>query len=467
VLVAALRQVASVIRRRPFDTSTPEGRSRERYRRVALTFAASVAGRGVAVVATLLMVPVLLGHLGPERYGLWAALSTAAAALVFADLGIGNGLLSLLAEDSGRDDTGAARRHVSSSFAALLVLAGLLAVVFLLVHPRVEWARLLRADSPSATREVAAAVGIFGIWFLASLPLGLVTRVRLARQEGFTNGLWAAGGTLLGVALMLGAISAGAGLPGLVAALGAGPLLALLGQNAALFLRQPALRPRLREARVPAAARVLRLGFAFFVLQVAAAVLHASDGLVAAIVIGPEAAARYAVAAALFDLPLSLLAMMLTPFWPAYGEALARRDVAWMRRALRRSLLLAGVFGLAGGALLFAAGAPLVRWWVGSAMVPEPLLLAGLAVRLVLLCLLQAIAVFLNGARLLRLQLVCGCLMAAAAIALKVALAARVGLPGVAAGTVIALASLGLVPYLVALRRWHLPREVGALDPPF
>jgi O-antigen/teichoic acid export membrane protein len=457
VLPALARRVVAVLRRAPFDTGTPEGRSQERYRRVALTFAASVAGRGVAALGTLVTVPLLLHHLGAERYGLWAALSAAATALLFADLGIGNGLLSVLAEDSGRDDRRSARGHVSSAFVALLALAAALAAAFLIAYPRVDWPGLLRASSPAAAREAGGAVAVFGAWFVASLPLGLVTRVRLALQEGFANGLWAAAGTLSGLGLMLVALSAGAGLPGLVAALGAGPVLALVAQNAALFVRQPWLRPSARAASAAAAARILRLGFAFFVLQMAAALVHASDGLVATIVIGPQSAARYAVVAALSDLPLSLLALLLTPFWPAYGEALARRDLTWMRHALRRSLLLAAAFGLSVGALLVVAGGPLVRWWVGEAMVPPPLLLWAMAARVVTLSLLQAIAVFLNGARLIRLQLVCGSVMAAAAIALKVALATRAGLPGVVAGGVIAHVAFGLVPYAVALRRWHAP----------
>src|SRR5688572_15429592 len=141
------RRVADIIRLGPFDTTTDAGRSRERYRRVGLTFLATVAGRGAAAVASLIAVPVMLSYLGAERYGLWAALSSASAALLFADLGIGNGLLSVLAEDEGRDDRQAAQKDVSSAFIALLAVAVILAVVFAVVYPRVDWARLFRVAS--------------------------------------------------------------------------------------------------------------------------------------------------------------------------------------------------------------------------------------------------------------------------------------------------------------------------------
>ncbi len=448
------RQVAGIIRLGPFDTTTDAGRSRERYRRVGLTFLATVAGRGAAAVAALIAVPVMLRYLGAERYGLWAALSSASAALLFADLGIGNGLLTVLAEDEGRDDRKAARKDVSSAIIALLAVAAVLGAVFATLYPRVDWASLFRVASPTAAREAGPAVAAFLVCFLAALPLGIATRVRLARQEGFANSAWSAAGSFAGLGFLVLGIRSGRGLPWLVLGLCAGPLLALLVQSVALFgVQQPWLRPRWSAASRPAAARILRLGFAFSVLQLAAAA-SASDALVAGIVLGPLAAAQFAVVAALFDLPLSLLSMLLTPLWPAYGEALARRDTAWMKRALRRSVGLAVVFGVVVGGGLVLLGRPMVRVWVGAAMVPDLALLALMASRLLVLSVGQAVAVFLNGARLIRLQLAFGPLMAMVAVALKVTWAGRLGLAGVVAGGVAAQVLLGLVPYALALRRW-------------
>ena len=41
--------------------------------------------------------------------------------------------------------------------------------------------------------------------------------------------------------------------------------------------------------------------------------------------------------------------IFLGPLWPAYGEAISRGDLRWVRRTLLRSTLLAGI----GGALMF------------------------------------------------------------------------------------------------------------------
>src|SRR5208283_5477743 len=48
--VERLRSASTVIRFRPFDTSTEHGRSKERYRRATLTATASVLAKGASLV---------------------------------------------------------------------------------------------------------------------------------------------------------------------------------------------------------------------------------------------------------------------------------------------------------------------------------------------------------------------------------------------------------------------------------
>src|SRR5580704_14585226 len=106
--VAAL----GVIRFRSFDASTPEGRSKERYRRAALTSLATLAAKGVSIGTLLVTVPLTLAYLGKERYGLWMTISSLVAIFGFADLGMGASLKTLLAAADGRNDCEEAQRLV-------------------------------------------------------------------------------------------------------------------------------------------------------------------------------------------------------------------------------------------------------------------------------------------------------------------------------------------------------------------
>jgi O-antigen/teichoic acid export membrane protein len=161
----------------------------------------------------------------------------------------------------------------------------------------------------------------------------------------------------------------------------------------------------------------------------------------------------------LFSGIVAVATTFLMPLWPAYGEAVARNDVAWVRRTLRRSLALAVAVTAPPSALLVAFGAPIVRLWVGPGIAPSRALLSAMAVWAVLTTVGGAAAIFLNGANRVKFQVVCAVFMAAGSIALKVALARRMDVAGIVWGTVIAYFACTALPML-----WYVPRLLRELE---
>src|ERR1041385_8128703 len=93
-----------ILRLRPFDTGTPEGRSKERYRRAALTTISSMIARGLGIFTGLAWIRLSLSYLGNERYGLWVAVSSIVGWANLADLGLARGIQNHLSEANGQDD---------------------------------------------------------------------------------------------------------------------------------------------------------------------------------------------------------------------------------------------------------------------------------------------------------------------------------------------------------------------------
>ena len=107
-----------LLRIRPFDTTTPEGRSAERYRRIAWSTALSTVARVVGLATGFISVPLVGGYLGKDQYGIWLQMSSFLAALGPLDLGIGLGLLTVVSDAYGRNDREAARRAISTAGAS-------------------------------------------------------------------------------------------------------------------------------------------------------------------------------------------------------------------------------------------------------------------------------------------------------------------------------------------------------------
>jgi O-antigen/teichoic acid export membrane protein len=438
----------------PLNPSPPAIRARDRHRRVVLSALASALARGISALTLLIAVPLVLNYLGDERYGLWITITSLTLGLSFVDLGLGNGLVNAVAEAHGKDKPALARTYISSAFFLLVTLSVSLGVLFLLLQRWVPWPRVFNVSSSIAMLEAGPAAVAFVGCLLLNAPLGIVQRVQSGYQRGFDNSLWQAIGSLLGLGGLLAAIQLGAGLPWLVLAVAGLPLLATFIQACVLFgWRHPELRPR-RDAASPEAARkILRMGSLFFVLQLAAAVAFASDNLVVAQVLGTEAVADYAITLQLFSLPMLVLGTLFTPLWPAYGEAVTRGDVIWVQQTLKRSLLLAALVAGLPSVLLVLWGVPLIHWWAGPSITPPFWLLLGLATWAVLQALGNAVAMFLNGASVIRLQVICATLLALVGLPAKIILAGTFGLPGIAWGTALAYSVLVAAPYLVAVPR--------------
>ena len=446
-LTSVLRRSVSVLRLQTFDTSTPEGRSKERYRRAALSALTQGASKGVAILTMLVSVPLTLNYLGPERYGMWMTMSSVILMLGFADLGLGLGLMNSVSAAHGRDDRQAAVNFVSSGFFMLSAVAVLILVAFTIAYHFIPWPKVFNVESQIASREAGAAMAVFMVCFAVNLPLGVAQQVQLGYQEGFLNSLWESSGRVLGLLGLLLVIYFQGGLVWLVLAVAGAPALAWLLNVILLFgFRRPWLRPRWNLATFPCARKLFRVGIMFFLLQVGVSLAFTSDNLVAAQVLGPEAVAHYSVASRMFSVALVMATLLSWPLWPAYGEAMARGDILWVKRTLSRSLLITFVITVIPSIILVILGPRIIRFWVGPGIDPSFLLLLGLGIWTTLSAVGGALAMFFNGANLLHFQLVCVFFMTIGALGAKIWLAQAIGLPGIVWGTIIAFVIFSVLP---------------------
>lgn len=456
------REASKLLHARPQGVDSPEERALERRRRVVLSALASASAKVLSVATLLISVPLTLNYLGAERYGMWMIISSLIAMLSFADLGMGNGLLNSVAQAHGRSDLVAIRRFISSGFTILTAVALLVLVGFAVAYPWLIWAKLFNATSAVAQSEAGPALATFVFFFALNIPLGVVGRVQAGLQQAFRASLWQCVGSLLGLASMLAVIYLEAGLPWLVASAFGAQAIAAACNTVQYFGRSRTdLRPRVADVSRGAIKHIVNTGMLFLILQIVSAVAYSSDNLVIAQRLGASAVTEYAIPEKLFSLIAMAIAIMLAPLWPAYGEALARGDVQWVRNAFRRSLLIA--LGLASAmslALIFAAP-NLISLWVGQPVDPPLLLLVGLGLWKIIEAGGNALAMLLNGANVVRVQIIVAVLTGVCALTLKVVLVDHVGVAGTVWASIIAFSLISLIPLCL----WAVPKALKGAVP--
>jgi len=451
--LSMLRRLLALFRLRPFDTATEAGRSKERLRRAGLTTLSSGAARGVGILASLITVPLTYRYLGPEQYGLWMVLASIIAAMGFADLGIGLGLVNAISEAHGKDDRELARQYFTSAFGMLLTVAVLLAVAGAIAYPFVPWMRLFNVKSPAVAAEGARALLVLYAWFIINIPLDVASRVQTGFQKGYVPQMIRMAGSVATLVALLVVIALHGSLAWLVFGSTVGSIVSTIVNVWVLFYHDPWLIPALHAFHFGAAKKILRLGLMFFVLQCCVVAAYTSDNIVITQIMGAAAVAAYAVPRKLFAFPLAIVGMAINSLWPAYGEAISRGDVSWVRRTFIGSLWL--VLGITVPSCIFlvTAGPWILRVFFGKSLSVSMSLLVVLAVWAVVDMVSTAVAIMMNGIGILRIQMFVAPPVSIINLALSIYLTRYFGLVGVCMGSIIAQSCLTLPIYWVVIRR--------------
>lgn len=453
--------LVDLFRRGAVDETTADGRASGRLRRMVWAMAASSGARAVSMATGIIAVPLTYGYLGVERYGLWGVISSLSLALNFADLGLGNSLVTTLADAHGRGDRDSARRQVSTAFFLFTAIAATLLATFWLIYPHVNWPRQFNVQSPEAAAEIGPALWSFVICLVAGLGAGVVSRVELAHQNAFINGVWQAVGSVASLLALLVAMRCQVGLAGLVLALVGVPVLATACQGIVVFfVTRPWLRPSPGWVSVEVASDLLRLGAGYVVVQLAMTLSMYSDNIVTTQVLGPAMVTQYNVVSKPFSLISATLFMALVPMWPAYTEALAKADFAWVRRTLNRSLALVLVLTVGPAILLVMLGPAIIKFWVRDDAFVVP---TGLLVAMGTWMLIQGIggvwAALMNAMRIVRFQAICAVITSIVALGAKIYSARHFGVTGLVWGTALSHLAFTILPIGLYLR-FALARRV-------
>ena len=448
-----MRKLRETLTLRPFDVSHPNGRSKERYRRVLLTAITGPMASGFGLLAFLITVPLTVRYLGPARYGAWMSLSALMAFLRFSDLGLGNSLVGAISQAEGRGD----RLYVQQAISSVLVCLCIMAVVLLFVFPLsalfIHWDYVLGLASLKDRGEIQAAILIFVALYAIGIPVNTAPQVQRSLQQGYISNLWMIAGSLLSLLGIYIAAIHHARIPWLVAIISGVPLIPALANGFVLyFIQRPDLRPSLKNFDKEVAKGLLGKGVLFFGLGIAAALAFDSQNIVIAHILGPAAVGVYAVVQRLYSIIPLIVGYITMPLWPAFGEALGRREWPWIAVALKRGIMANAAIATVPAVLLFVFSGPILLHWTHGTLSASKWLFAGFSVWAVTSAISSPICMLLNAAHVLWFQLVSSILFGLLTIASTIYFLPAIGVSASVWSMTCVYLLTQLVPYLIYLR---------------
>jgi len=416
--------------------------SSSRTRKLIAGIISSFGSRGVAAIVPLVMIPLTLPALGTSLYGAWMTVMSLTAMLIWADLGLGSGLLTRMSASLARGDYASCRRDTLAAYGMVGGMAALLAAVGTLAASVIDWSRVLGTDA--ATRTEATAIVLVCLWcFTINMPLSLIVRVQYASNQVSVSNAFTASGPVASLALTALAVSTPQPPWLVVLAATAGPLLANLTATIWFYARHSEVRPRWIDRKGAEPVRLLTLGLVFVVLSACSAFAGNLDNLIIARLLGSEAVATFSVPFRIMAALGLVINLVNLPLWPANANALAQGEVAWVRRTTRRMAVVSGGFVMLSTGVLLLLARPATDLLARGEIEPDLRIFLALGAWWTVVAWTSPFMMVQNAAGVLRWQLLGWVLFLAASVPLKIL---AVDSWGVWAGP-----AVGAVVYLVVV----------------
>ena len=326
----------------------------------------SLGVKGITILNSLIMVPVTIGYISSELYGVWLTLTSIINWIAFFDIGFGNGLRNKLAEALAIQDYKKAKAYISTTYFYTFCIFSMIAVVGYFLTAHINWANLLCVSSFLNDRLIDV-VRIVIICFAIQMVLKTQTTVLYALQKSaLANFIDAVGQVLSLLGILILSKLTFPSLSSLAWVICCSPLLVLFLYTLYVYIyRYKNISPSFSCIKAVYAKDILSLGGSFFIIQIACLLLYQTTNIIIARVSGTESVTEYNVVFKYLNVATMIFSIIMIPIWSAFTDAFVKEDYMWMR-SIYGKLLKIFYFSL--GILCFMViSYPLAFWlWLGD-----------------------------------------------------------------------------------------------------
>ena len=360
--------------------------------------------RGTSILIGFVLLPLTVGYVNSETYGLWLTISSMVAWISFFDVGIGNGLRNRLAEALACEDYEMGRRYVSTTYAILSLIFIPLMLIMIPIAQFVDWPSILNVSTENS-EGLLATISITIAYFCLNFILNTINVVIMAEQRPADASLRSLIQQIESLIIIFVLTRTTEGnLVKLCLALCASPILVVTIFNFTLFNgRYKRIAPSLRYVDFKVAPSLLRLGVQFFIIQIAGVVQFQMTNFLIMRNFGGSEVTAYNVAYKYFNILMMVWTILITPLWVGFTDAIAHKDYQWVNNVFKRYTRLFYVFLIVGLIMLFISGF-VYDIWMGEKVTIQPKMSFWVFVYNIVFMYATLYVNFLNGAGELRVQ---------------------------------------------------------------
>lgn len=355
---------------------------------------------------SFLNIPLMLGIMGAERFGIWQTILTIITWAELANFGVGNGLRNKVTELLSRNQKNELKYYISSAYYILLLLSLIIAIISMIIIGFLNTDLIFR-DTSIHPSEIKFAILIVLLNFIINFILGLVNSILYGLQKSsiVTIGQFLNSLSIFLVLTMLKINefeNVKIGLIALVYLVVTSFINILIS---IVVFKKYVERPVYKNVNKIYGKELLKVGVTFFILQITTIFVFSIDNFLVSILLGAKEVAAYSIATKLLIIFNTLFSILLIQMWNASGDAFNKNDYRWIQKMIKRLYLVLIIMSI-GIIIIIILFDTITKLWLG-----QTISISMISVRLIAICVIvqmfNGIAVNIeNGTGLIRPQII-------------------------------------------------------------
>lgn len=326
----------------------------------------SLLVKGCSIVISLLIVPLTLGYVSSDLYGIWLTLSSIMMWLNFFDIGFTLGLKNKLAEAITLGNMQRGRELVSTTYFIMISIFVPLCIVLEIIIPYIDWASFLNVSS-HYNPDIIRTLHILAACFCVQMIVNVLTAVLSAYQKVALSSAFPVIGNFISLfIILLFTKYCPPSLSMLALAISIIPILVVIVASFILYSRNfAAVAPTWHSVRKGYIKDLFNLGSKFFLIQIQVVVLYQCTNILISNLSGPADVTSYNIAYKYITISTMVLTIMMAPLWPAFTDAYTKQDYPWMKNVYYKMCKLWGALSIIVILMIFVS--PVVyKLWIGN-----------------------------------------------------------------------------------------------------
>jgi O-antigen/teichoic acid export membrane protein len=334
----------------------PREQAAKRSALFRLAVISSTVSKAFGLALQAIAIPLVLRSLGQHQYELYLLLTAALATIALTQMGAGPGLTQGIAKASAAGDREKETSLLNAAFrltgCATMVGGSLMLAAIYLIPPEKLFGAVFAGDRVA----ILTAANVCVLVVMAQVIFGVVDSALAGYQEQVLTNIGSAIANIISIGLLVVVCNHAPTIIKVILVLYGVPTIFRASNILLLFIRRPYLRLSLTRSCRGAYATLLNVGMAFWVIQITGVLEQHSGTYILAHYSSTAATDFFAVAYKALSLAGAVVGIMTQPLWPAIADAIAHRDIGWIKRSYVKIRRVITIYSTAVAILIISGG---------------------------------------------------------------------------------------------------------------